>query len=391
MFPPGPENNVSLKSLQTSLLYQYVHNPFIGGIISNIIKGAHGHPPVLRENDDVAMGTNGGIGSGVKAVGSGVTQKTIYGASILAQVRTSLQLNARIRSSFVRVRGVPTYLFGQTYLKLFEFCVFSDGGAVPIGLLRRQRSSNNGPTVQSQSVLRKLMLNVPQNSLIEKGDVYICTIPSKYNNLLKRKHLLEASLKDTKDSHYSRQLNERTLKLIAEQIDVVVDIRVRMQQAHDSREATMTREKERIKSGLGASKKKKTSNTVSPEVQSGGGDGGGGGGGGEREENEEEEVGEEDVIENQDIATQVVSLLRSTTSLLSILTWRQKRTITLRGDTTIPGASALIESQQMYQETCMSESLVEMMKERDIRIRDMKREHVQSSIEQGIEESTNNI
>ena len=326
---------------------------------------------MLRENDDVAMGTNGGIGSGVKAVGSGVTQKTIYGASILAQVRTSLQLNARIRSSFVRVRGVPTYLFGQTYLKLFEFCVFSDGGAVPIGLLRRQRSSNNGPTVQSQSVLRKLMLNVPQNSLIEKGDVYICTIPSKYNNLLKRKHLLEASLKDTKDSHYSRQLNERTLKLIAEQIDVVVDIRVRMQQAHDSREATMTREKERIKSGLGASKKKKTSNTVSPEVQSGG--------------------GEEDVIENQDIATQVVSLLRSTTSLLSILTWRQKRTITLRGDTTIPGASALIESQQMYQETCMSESLVEMMKERDIRIRDMKREHVQSSIEQGIEESTNNI
>ena len=371
LFPPGPENNVSLKSLQTSLLYQYVHNPFIGGIISNIIKGAHGHPPVLRENDDVAMGTSGGIGSGVKAVGSGVTQKTIYGASILAQVRTSLQLNARIRSSFVRVRGVPTYLFGQTYLKLFEFCVFSDGGAVPIGLLRRQRSSNNGPTVQSQSVLRKLMLNVPQNSLIEKGDVYICTIPSKYNNLLKRKHLLEASLKDTKDSHYSRQLNERTLKLIAEQIDVVVDIRVRMQQAHDSREATMTREKERIKSGLGASKKKKTSNTVSPEVQSGG--------------------GEEDVIENQDIATQVVSLLRSTTSLLSILTWRQKRTITLRGDTTIPGASALIESQQMYQETCMSESLVEMMKERDIRIRDMKREHVQSSIEQGIEGSTHNI
>jgi hypothetical protein len=83
------------------------------------------------------------------------------------------------------------------------------------------------------------------------------------------------------------------------------------------------------------------------------------------------EENDNSLVENQDIATQVLSLLRSTTSLLSILIWRQQRVISLRGDQTIPGATALAESQNMYQQTCMSESLVEMMVERDARIREM--------------------
>jgi hypothetical protein len=109
---------------------------------------------------------------------------------------------------------------------------------------------------------------------------------------------------------------------------------------------------------------------------------GGGGGGGplmqasvmeeDKDARQEREEKESELIERQDVATQVLSLLRSTTSLLSVVTWRQKRVITLRGDQTMPGTMALTESQRMFQETCMTEDLIEMMKERDVRIRSMR-------------------
>ena len=385
------ENDMKIAKLK-QLLPQFVTNPYIGAIVNSIVSGSHQEPPNIRDSD---LQLNGAGESADRTVvfGSPITPNYLHSTSILSKLRENLRTKSLIRSSFVRVRGCPKYLIGQPFIKLFEFCVYSDGGSVPLGILRKDTSSGS-----TMKVRRHLRLNMKRDDLLVEDDLYFSVIPAQYQHLLKRKHRLQKAARDQTDSHYARQLHERTATLIREQLDVIVDIKTRMQQAYDSREAKMKRDQEShafnpfqptnpstsverpsassepslarsntttttttttTDSTTTRTVPKKTSDLLKvmrdnqPTTSLSG------------EENDNS------LVENQDIATQVLSLLRSTTSLLSILIWRQQRVISLRGDQTIPGATALAESQNMYQQTCMSESLVEMMVERDARIREM--------------------
>ena len=403
----GTENDMRIASLRM-LLYQFVHNPYIGAIVSSVVAGSHQEPPTIRESDLELESDE--VANRSVVYGSQITRKFIHSTSILSKLRKSLQTRALIRSSFVRVRGVPKYLNGQHFIKLFEYSVYSDGGSVPICIFRKRKKTLNKTGDDSkhqrnnEKVRRYLISNMKRTDVLEDGDLYLSIIPSQYQHLLKRKHRLEKAARNKTDNHYARQLNERTATLIKEQLDVIVDIKTRMQQAYDSREAKINRDKEskafnpfeqsdskpKLNSNQESSRNNKTPQPSQKKIP-------------QKtadllkvvRENDPTASNNDDdnsLVENQDIATQVLSLLRSTTSLLSILIFRQKRCVTLRGDQSLPGATALTESQKLYQETCLTDSLIEMMTERDGRIREMRYEHNnQGSLSDILEENEQDI
>ena len=293
---------------------------------------------------------------------------------------------------------VPKYLAGQPFIKLWEFAVFNDHGSIPIALLRvcgineeieaaeqerdqkrrgpkprgsgsvaAQMSASRGGAGGKQSkikmgayVRRRILLNPSRDFMIRESDCFLSIVPSQYDHLMRHAHRVKAEARDETDMHFARQLCDRTSQLISKQLDAIVEVQTRCRQMHDARSDQQLRKELRRKASQSTNSdiiaQARGHAPPVPVVQ---------------DMAMRQKAGGCDPLdeEDQDIASQVLSLLRSSTSLLSILQWRSKRLIALRGDVTANGSEALVEAQKLFQDTCMSESLIELMQDRDARIR----------------------
>jgi len=276
---------------------------------------------------------------------------------------------------------VPKYLAGQPFIKLWEFAVFNDHGSVPLALLRvcgineeieaaeqkrkqKRRGGDKPSKIKMGSyVRRRILLNPNRDFIIRESDCFLSVVPSQYDHLMRHAHRVKTEARDETDMYYARQLCDRTSQLISDQLDAIVEVQTRCRQIHDARSDQQMRKDLRKKAS------QSTNSDIIAQAR------------GHappipvlRNAATRNKVGENDPLdeEDQDIAVQVLSLLRSSTSLLSILQWRSKRLVALRGDVTANGSEALVEAQKLFQDTCMSESLIEMMQDRDARIRQQR-------------------
>jgi hypothetical protein len=380
------ETYVPLRRLR-GLLPQLVANPFLGDVIAGMASGGHTGPP-----EDIGP-------TGFETDEVSASMASIVNCSVLQRTRKFLFLRSRIRSSFVRVRMVPKYLAGQPYIKLWEFAVFNDQGSIPLALLRvcgineeievaeqeRQKKGEPNPrgsgAVGAQTIAaargggergkpikikmgayvrRRIIMNPSRECVIRESDSFLSVVPSQYDHLMRHAHRVKSEARDETDMHYARQLCDRTSELISDQLDAIVEVQTRCRQAHDARSDQQMRKNLRRKASQSTNgdliAQARGHAPPVPVV---------------RNAPTKNTAGEGDPLdeEDQDIAAQVLSLLRSSTSLLSILQWRSKRLVALRGDVTANGSEALVEAQKLFQDTCMSESLIELMQDRDARIR----------------------